>query len=215
MTGTTRFSSSQTWVMPTFSPTIAFGRHGVRLPVSRSRERSARASPAERRSGCACRFLPAGPTRTSVAGAAPGPDAARCGFTGAERSSDARRRLSDAEARRPGVPGGGDRDRRAERRSGAIRLGLLDLDLDVDAGRQLEALQRVDGLGRSARGCRAGACGCASRSARGSPCPCGASGSPCSGASRSAAGTGPRIVAWVRTTVSTIFFVDWSMISWS
>jgi hypothetical protein len=28
-------------------------------------------------------------------------------------------------------------------------------------------------------------------------------------------GTGPRTLAWVRTTVSTIFFVDWSMISWS
>src|SRR5918912_3312596 len=28
-------------------------------------------------------------------------------------------------------------------------------------------------------------------------------------------GTGPRTLAWVRTTVSTIFFVDWSTISWS
>jgi SAM-dependent methyltransferase len=28
-------------------------------------------------------------------------------------------------------------------------------------------------------------------------------------------GTGPRTLAWVRTTVSTIFFVDWSMTSWS
>src|SRR4051794_24183966 len=28
-------------------------------------------------------------------------------------------------------------------------------------------------------------------------------------------GTGPRTFAWVRTTVSTIFFVDWSMTSWS
>src|ERR671912_2870903 len=26
---------------------------------------------------------------------------------------------------------------------------------------------------------------------------------------------GPRTVAWVRRTVSTIFFVDWSMASWS
>ena len=28
-------------------------------------------------------------------------------------------------------------------------------------------------------------------------------------------GMEPRTVAWVRRTVSTIFFVDWSMISWS
>ena len=28
-------------------------------------------------------------------------------------------------------------------------------------------------------------------------------------------GIGPRTVAWVRRTVSTIFFVDWSMTSWS
>src|SRR5947199_5171640 len=28
-------------------------------------------------------------------------------------------------------------------------------------------------------------------------------------------GTGPRTLAWVRTTVSTIFFVDWSTTSWS
>ncbi len=28
-------------------------------------------------------------------------------------------------------------------------------------------------------------------------------------------GTGPRTLAWVRSTVSTIFFVDWSRISWS
>jgi hypothetical protein len=28
-------------------------------------------------------------------------------------------------------------------------------------------------------------------------------------------GTGPRTLAWVRSTVSTIFLVDWSMTSWS
>ena len=28
-------------------------------------------------------------------------------------------------------------------------------------------------------------------------------------------GTGPRTLACVRSTVSTIFFVDWSMTSWS
>jgi hypothetical protein len=28
-------------------------------------------------------------------------------------------------------------------------------------------------------------------------------------------GTGPRTLAWVRNTVSTIFLVDWSRISWS
>ncbi|SVA19219.1 uncharacterized protein METZ01_LOCUS72073 [marine metagenome] len=28
-------------------------------------------------------------------------------------------------------------------------------------------------------------------------------------------GTGPRMSAWVRSTVSTIFFADWSITSWS
>ena len=68
---------------------------------------------------------------------------------------------------------------------------VLDLDLDVHAGRQVEPLERVDRLRACARRCRPGACAPASRSARGCPCTCGASGSPCSGASRWAAAPGP------------------------
>ena len=47
----------------------------------------------------------------------------------------------------------------------------LELDLDVDAGREVEPHERVDRLRRRASGCRSGACACAPRSARASPCP--------------------------------------------
>jgi hypothetical protein len=48
VTGTTRLSSSQTCVMPTFSPTIALVAMGCASFCGLSRERSARESPAER-----------------------------------------------------------------------------------------------------------------------------------------------------------------------
>ena len=80
--------------------------------------------------------------------------------------------------------------RGSEAAAGRARSGLLDLDLDVDAGGEVEALERLDRLARWARRCRGGACGSASRSARGSPCRRGASARRSSGGSRSAAAPG-------------------------
>jgi hypothetical protein len=71
-----------------------------------------------------------------------------------------------------------------------LRSGLLDLDLDVDAGGKIEALQRVNRLGRGLEDVEEALVDAHLEVLPG------------------VLGIGPRMVAWVRTTVSTIFFVD-------
>ena len=150
VTGMARLFSSQTWVMPTFSPTIALvatvdgslpsscwsGRHvAARLvwffgAVTGARfacQRSAREDP----SGALARFCPEVPTwnagRRSETSIRPywaeiGPT---CDVTPWVQGPA--RRISPLE---PGEAGS----------------DVLDLDLDVDAGRQVQALQGVHGL---------------------------------------------------------------------
>ena len=89
-------------------------------------------------------------------------------------------------------------------------LGVLDLDLDVDAGREVEALERVDRLGRGIEDVEqalvdAHLAVLARVLVLMTVKRCFSVGN----------GIGPRTDAWVRVTVSTIFLVDWSMTSWS
>src|SRR3954454_8124835 len=104
------------------------------LTGCRSRERSARASPAERRFGWGC-VVPAasrsaGRRRRRLLVVRTGRQATKAVSHGPQRLS----------AKCQAVQG--------DARSFRVRLWLrlLDLDLDVDAGGQLEALERVDGL---------------------------------------------------------------------
>ena len=188
VTGTTRLSASQTWVMPSFLPriplfAIAFSQvvstaHGPVGPSGAPGRPGARRGRAPGRSG-AHLVVPVlvlrGATWLPSRGAA-GLSVTECGEFGwgrgalgapghgVGRSSSGRRRrcrrTNVAQRPRSTPPDG-------PARNGRPRSHLLDLDLDVDAGGQVEALEGVDRLRRRARRCRAGACGSASRSARG------------------------------------------------
>src|ERR1700736_1583692 len=132
VTGTTRFSASQTWVMPSLRPRIPLPAIAVFVPVLVGASCAhANAPPA----------WPGGRRRRSVISVVP-------------RGSDWPARTSVGELGRSLIrpPGGGTAGEPVEptgrpgQGANAGRSGLLDLDFDVDPGRQVESLQRFDGL---------------------------------------------------------------------
>src|ERR1035441_1309634 len=131
-----RFWSSQTWVIPTFSPTIAlvatsrvFPERAPRDP--RACQRSARLSRAERSTVSTRGPRPmAGGSSTSVGVAAPR----------GRRASQNLARRDRLHHRRIAPPGGSEDPSlplAAAPTLGPGRSGGLDLDLDVDARRQV------------------------------------------------------------------------------
>src|SRR5271163_2323657 len=135
-----RFWSSQTWVMPTFSPTIALLATCLFfLPapfaVSRAHANAPPGRP-ERSARLVRREVPAVPALSHVCC---GRQHSGAAFFASELPNWAARDvtpLAHPPARRPA-------GKRGDRPS-----GRLDLDLDVHAGREVESLERVDRLGR-------------------------------------------------------------------
>src|SRR5271170_4662175 len=135
-----RFWSSQTWVMPTFSPTIALLATSLFfLPapfaVSRAHANAPPGRP-ERSARLVRREVPARPAITHVCCGRQHRSAA---LFASELPGWAARQVTPS-ARPPARHPAGTRGDRPS--------GRLYLDLDVHAGRQVEPLERVDRLGR-------------------------------------------------------------------